>query len=122
MKTVRSVAIILTVGILVSGCVSRKKYNAQVEQYGQLKANFDTTESNLQRCLAEKNQNAEEVSKLQKELSDLKSNSTTMLKQLSDMSVINSTQARVFANRWRISTRRTHTLKIFRLRCREKIP
>jgi chemotaxis protein MotB len=93
MKTVRSVAIILTVGILVSGCVSRKKYNAQVEQYGQLKANFDTTESNLQRCLAEKNQNAEEVSKLQKELSDLKSNSTTMLKQLSDMSVINSTQA-----------------------------
>lgn len=93
MKTVRSVAIILTVGILVSGCVSRKKYNAQVEQYGQLKANFDTTESNLQRCLAEKNQNAEEVSKLQKELSDLKSNSTTMLKQLSDMSVINATQA-----------------------------
>ncbi len=93
MKTVRSVAIILTVGILVSGCVSRKKYNAQVEQYGQLKANFDTTESNLQRCLAEKTQNAEEVSKLQKELSDLKSNSTTMLKQLSDMSVINSTQA-----------------------------
>ena len=93
MKTVRSVAIILTVGILVSGCVSRKKYNAQVEQYGQLKANFDTTESNLQRCLAEKTQNAEEVSKLQKELSDLKSNSTTMLKQLSDMSVINATQA-----------------------------
>jgi chemotaxis protein MotB len=93
MKTVRSVAIILTVGILVSGCVSRKKYNAQVEQYGQLKANFDTTESNLQRCLAEKNQNAEELNKLQKELSDLKSNSTTMLKQLSDMSVINATQA-----------------------------
>ena len=93
MKTVRSVAIILTVGILVSGCVSRKKYNAQVEQYGQLKANFDTTESNLQRCLAEKKQNAEELNKLQKELSDLKSNSTTMLKQLSDMSVINTTQA-----------------------------
>jgi chemotaxis protein MotB len=93
MKKIRSVAIILTLGLLVSGCVSRKKYNAQVEQYGQLKANFDTTESNLQRCLAEKNQNAEEVSKLQKELSDLKSNSTTMLKQLSDMSVINATQA-----------------------------
>lgn len=79
--------------ILLSGCVSRKKYKAQVAQYAELKANFDTTETNLQRCLAEKSSQLADLERVRRELSELKANSTTMLKQLSDMSVINASQA-----------------------------
>ncbi len=89
----RPLSVMLFVILLASGCVSRKKYNHQVDQYTQLKADFDTTESNLQRCLSEKSKQIEDLQKLQKELADAKANSTTMLKQLSDMSVISASQA-----------------------------
>lgn len=93
MKLMRQTLIFISAVILVSGCVSRKKYRTQVAQYNELKANFDTTESNLQRCLAEKNSQLEDLDKLRKEMTELKANSTTMLKQLGDMSVINASQA-----------------------------
>lgn len=89
----RIISVFILVAIMASGCVSRKKYNNQVDQYTKLKADFDTTESNLQRCLAEKNKQIGDLQKLEKELADAKANSTTMLKQLSDMSVISASQA-----------------------------
>lgn len=89
----RTVSTILLLALLATGCVSRKKYNAQADQYSKLKADFDTTESNLQRCLAEKSKQVQDLQQLQKELQDAKANSTTMLKQLSDMSVISASQA-----------------------------
>lgn len=89
----RVVSVCLLLAIVSSGCISRKKYNEQVSKYNTLKADYDTTESNLQRCLSEKDQKLQDLQKLEKEMAELKANSTTMLKQLSDMSVINSTQA-----------------------------
>lgn len=93
MKITRLTLILISTIFIFTGCVSRKKYKTQVAQYNELKANFDTTESNLQRCLAEKNSQLGDLEKLRKEMADLKANSTTMLKQLGDMSVINASQA-----------------------------
>lgn len=77
----------------MASCVSKKKYNTQAEQYRKLKADFDTTETNLQRCLAAKDNQLQELGRLRKELEEAKANSGTMLKNLSDLSVINASQA-----------------------------
>lgn len=84
---------VLAISFLATGCVSRKKYNKQVELYETLKKDCGVIESNLQKCLDESGRNAAENTRLTQELADLKANSTTMMKQLSDMSVISSTQA-----------------------------
>jgi chemotaxis protein MotB len=84
---------VLAISFLTTGCVSRKKYNKQVELYETLKKDCGVIESNLQKCLDESGRNAAENTRLTKELADLKSNSSTMMKQLSDMSVISSAQA-----------------------------
>ncbi|MFN0187806.1 MAG: flagellar motor protein MotB [Bacteroidia bacterium] len=84
---------ILAFSFMTSGCVSRKKYNKQSEMYETLKKDCGVIESNLQKCLDESGRNSAENTRLAKELADLKANSTTMLHQLSNMSVINSTQA-----------------------------
>lgn len=89
----RNVLLLFISVLLMASCVSKKKYNTQADQYRKLKADFDTTESNLQRCLADKDAQLKELGKLRKELEDSKANSTTLLKNLSDMSVINATQA-----------------------------
>ncbi len=89
----RVVTVFLLMIVVTSGCVSRKKYNSQLEQYSKLKADFDTTESNLQKCLADKSRQVEDFQKLQQELENVKANSTSMLKQLSDMSVVSASQA-----------------------------
>lgn len=83
----------IAASFLLTGCISRKKYDAQVAKYTELKASFDTTETNLQRCLSEKSSQLADLERVRRELSELKANSTTMLKQLSDMSVINASQA-----------------------------
>lgn len=84
---------VLALSFLTTGCVSRKKYNKQAELYETLKKDCGVIESNLQKCLDESGRSAAENTRLSKELSDLKANSTTMLNQLSNLSVINSTQA-----------------------------
>lgn len=89
----RVISVFLLVVLFSTGCVSRKKYNEQVSKYATLKADYDTTETNLQRCLAEQRQKSEELQRLEKELADVKANSTTMLRQLSDMSVITAAQS-----------------------------
>jgi chemotaxis protein MotB len=78
---------------LAAGCVSKKKFNEQVSKYGELKADFDTTESNLQRCLAEQDRKDSELRKLRQELEEAKASGGALLKQLSDMSVISTAQA-----------------------------
>ena len=86
-------ATLLTISFLTTGCVSRKKYNKQVEMYDTLKTDCGVIESNLQKCLDESGRNAAENVRLTQELADLRANSSTMMKQLSDMSVISSAQA-----------------------------
>ena len=84
---------ILAISFMTTGCVSRKKYNKQSAMYETLKKDCGVIESNLQKCLDESGRNAAENTRLTQELADLKANSTTMLQQLSNMSVINSTQS-----------------------------
>lgn len=89
----RQVILLFISVFLMASCVSKKKYNTQAEQYRKLKADFDTTETNLQRCLAAKDNQLQELGRLRKELEEAKANSGTMLKNLSDLSVINASQA-----------------------------
>ncbi|MBK9637451.1 MAG: OmpA family protein [Bacteroidetes bacterium] len=84
---------VLAISFMTTSCVSRKKYNKQSALYETLKKDCGVIESNLQKCLDESGRNAAENARLNQELADLKANSTTMLQQLSNMSVINSTQS-----------------------------
>ena len=84
---------VLALGLLATGCVSKKKFTQQVKQYEQLKADFDTTESNLQRCLAEQQAKNTDIERLRRELEEAKASGGAMLRQLSDMSVITAAQA-----------------------------
>lgn len=90
---IRTLAFATLVLWFASGCVSKKKFNEQVSKYSELKADFDTTESNLQRCLAEQNEKDVELRKLRKDLEEAKASGGALLKQLSDMSVISTAQA-----------------------------
>jgi len=84
---------ILAISIVTTGCVSRKKYNKQSAMYETLKKDCGVIESNLQKCLDESGRSSAENVRLGQELAYVKANSTTMLQQLSNMSVINSTQS-----------------------------
>lgn len=89
----RVLSLTLIASFLLTGCVSRKKFNAQVSKYDSLKADFDTTESNLQRCLADQLKKNADIEKLRKELEEAKASGGALLRQLSDMSVITAAQA-----------------------------
>lgn len=93
MSMTRILALATVTLFLTAGCVSKKKYKEQVSKYSELKADFDTTESNLQRCLAEQNEKDAELRKLRKDLEEAKASGGALLKQLSDMSVISTAQA-----------------------------
>jgi len=85
--------VLLAITFLGTGCVSRKKYNKQSDMYETLKKDCGVIESNLQKCLADQTRVSTENLRLTQELADLKANSTTMLQQLSNMSVITSAQS-----------------------------
>lgn len=79
--------------LLLASCVSQKKYKAQVSKYDTLKTNYDKLDYQLSACLAEKDKNAKKVDDLEQQVAFLKANSTTMLKQLSDLSVLTASQS-----------------------------
>ena len=77
----------------LSSCVGTKKYKAQVASYEKLKSEFDSASSQLKDCGTEKDLLTKKVGSLEEELSYLKSNSSTMLKQLGDLSVLSASQS-----------------------------
>jgi chemotaxis protein MotB len=79
--------------LLMSGCVGTKKYKKQVAQYENLKTEADKLQYQLSACLAEKDKNAARVRELDEEIARLKANSTTMLEQLRDLSVLSTAQS-----------------------------
>lgn len=83
----------MSVILMMSSCVSTKKYKAQVAKYDSLKTQYDKVDLMLSACIFDKDKQGAKVISLQDELANLRSNSSTMMKQLSDMSVISSTQA-----------------------------
>ena len=70
----------------LSGCVSSKKYKDQTAKYTALQTQFND-------CNSEKEKQAAKISSLQSEVDNLKANSTTLLNQLSNFSVVTKQQA-----------------------------
>ena len=96
--------ILATTLFLGSACVSSKKFNAEKEsaaaKYNELNAAHGKLQGDLKSCSDEKNELARknaalstEIDGLNKQLSFLKENNTTALRQLQDLSVISAQQA-----------------------------
>lgn len=96
--------ILATTLFLGSACVSSKKFNAEKEsaaaKYNELNAAHGKLQGDLKSCSDEKNELARknaalstEIDGLNKQLSFLKDNNTTALRQLQDLSVISAQQA-----------------------------
>lgn len=81
------------ISITFSACVSSKKYKEQKASYNSLKTDYDKLDYRLSACLSDKEGQATKISNLEAELASVKANSTTLLKQLSDLSVISQSQA-----------------------------
>jgi chemotaxis protein MotB len=78
---------------ILTSCVSKKKYTNQVVKYDSLKTDFDKTNIQLAACLSDKDRQSAKMSSMESELANLKANSTTLLNQLSTLSVISSSQS-----------------------------
>lgn len=76
-----------------SGCVSKKKYNEQVEQYKNLSEQHEKMARDLVNCEVQNDQRQKRIVELEDELRALKANANAMLNQLSDLSVITKEQA-----------------------------
>lgn len=76
-----------------SGCVSKRKYNEQVEQYKNLSEQHEKMARDLVNCEVQNDQRQKRIVELEDELRALKANANAMLNQLSDLSVITKEQA-----------------------------
>src|SRR5688572_15205227 len=76
----------VAVFISLSGCVSSKKYKDQTAKYTALQAQFND-------CNSEKTKQADKINAMQAEIENLKANSTALLNQLSNFSVLSQQQA-----------------------------
>ncbi len=79
--------------LMWSGCVSKKKYNEQVEQYKRLSEVHEKLANELDNCEVQNDQRKKRIIELEDELRTLKANANAMLNQLSDLSVITKEQA-----------------------------
>jgi chemotaxis protein MotB len=87
-------AILFSIAILsLSSCVSNKKYKTQVSKYDSLKTDYNKVEDQLRTCLSKSDESSKKISDLEQENALIKANTTTLLKQLSDMSVVSASQA-----------------------------
>ncbi|MBC7425779.1 MAG: OmpA family protein [Bacteroidia bacterium] len=79
--------------VVLTGCVSKKKYKAEVAMYEKMKDSYEKTNLDLNICLADKDKNATKIKTLEEEIATLKANSNALLNQLSDLSVISKSQS-----------------------------
>jgi chemotaxis protein MotB len=79
--------------VLLSGCVSSKKYKEQVKKFDTLKSDYDKIEDQLRTCLSDKNNKTNRISELEEQIAQLKKSSSMLLQQLEDLSVISKTQS-----------------------------
>lgn len=89
-KLILSLAVFAT---LLTSCVSTKKYKTQVAKYDTLKIDYDKVNYQLSGCLADKDRQSAKITSMENELANLKANSSTLLKNLSDLSVLSATQS-----------------------------
>jgi chemotaxis protein MotB len=97
MKHITVIGMIL---LVLSSCVSSKKFKTQTEKYIQLSTSYANLQAELNNCnnakneLQQKNELLQkDVDALNKQIDFLKENNTTALKQLQDLSVISAQQA-----------------------------
>src|SRR6476620_5809478 len=76
----------LAISMAFTGCVSSKKYKGQSEKYEALQKQYSD-------CNSERDKNAAKISSLQSEIDNLKANSTTLLNQLNNFSVLSKEQS-----------------------------
>lgn len=88
-KTILAAALLLS----LTGCVSTKKYKKQKTDYDTLKTEYDKLDYQLSACLDEKQNQKNRISTLESEVSQLKVNGSSMLQQLSDLSVLSASQS-----------------------------
>ena len=77
----------------MSSCVGTKKYKSQVSKYDTLKTEYDKLDYRLAACLTDKENQTSRISSLEGELANLRANSSTMLEQLRDLSVLSTSQS-----------------------------
>ncbi len=85
--------ILLSGSIILSGCVSSKKYKDQVSKFNNLKSDYDKIEDQLRTCLSDKNNKTNRIAELEDQIAELKKSSSMLLQQLEDLSVISKTQS-----------------------------
>lgn len=84
---------VLTMIILMSACVSKKKYAAQLARVDRLKDSVDMVIFKLDQCLADKENRDLKIVTLEEEVLHLKATGNALLNQLSELSVITKAQA-----------------------------
>lgn len=76
-----------------TSCVSKKKFQAQLNKYEYLSDSCDKIRFMLDQCLSEKSGQVTKIHDLQMELEAMKRNTNSLVSQLSELSVITKTQA-----------------------------
>jgi chemotaxis protein MotB len=86
--------------LFFTSCVSSKKFKAEQAKYAELNAAYSKLQGDLKICVDDKAEASKkralleaEIDGLNKQLTYLKENNTTALKQLQDLSVISGSQA-----------------------------
>jgi chemotaxis protein MotB len=89
----RKLVLISTVVVMMTGCVSQKKFKAKVSDYDSLKKDYEKVDLMLSDCASEREKQASKIKTLEDDLAYAKKNSSVMLNQLQDMSVISAAQS-----------------------------
>jgi chemotaxis protein MotB len=79
--------------LVLSSCVSKKMYKKKVAELQSLDSSYQKVNRELDICIGDKKDKTEKITKLESELAYIKSVSTTLLKQLNDLSIISNSQA-----------------------------
>jgi chemotaxis protein MotB len=89
----RKLVMFSVVVVLMSGCVSQKKFKAKVSEYDSLKKDYEKVDLMLSDCASEREKQSARIKTLEDDLAYSKKNSSVMLNQLQDMSVISAAQS-----------------------------
>lgn len=89
----KSIILASALSVFLFGCVSKKKYQAQITKYEKLQDSTEKIIHQLDQCLADKSNNSKKIELLETEIAQLKASSNAMLNQMSDLSVISKSQA-----------------------------
>ena len=86
---------VLFIVILLSlnSCVSTKKLQMETNKYDSLKTDYDKVVYRLNGCLSDQDKQGIKLSAMEAELANLKANSNSLLNQLSNFSVLTTSQS-----------------------------